>query len=229
MLLWLAAMMLADGEPVRSVDIYVTPYYSSAGTASKREVKVGARFDPLLRSDNRADILTVRDLVLAEPARITPMTMMVLAARLYDIGERDDAVFWFYVAKDRYLTVADTLAGFDRPGMFSSGGEVAAAMSAFVQLAGPTINSYAFCDVENQQRLRRKAFDWVSANPYETIFEPRLEAKSEDRRSLLTQSLARIREGLEKETAYLTDPKNLAEIKARRAERKVDKAFCWKS
>ena len=30
------------------------------------------------------------------------MTMMVLAIRLYDVGLRDDAVFWFYAAKDRY-------------------------------------------------------------------------------------------------------------------------------
>ena len=33
------------------------------------------------------------------------MTLMVLAIRLYDVGPRDDAVFWFYAAKDRYISL----------------------------------------------------------------------------------------------------------------------------
>ena len=37
------------------------------------------------------------------------MTMMVLAIRLYDVGLRDDAVFWFYVAKDRTIVLSDVL------------------------------------------------------------------------------------------------------------------------
>ena len=37
------------------------------------------------------------------------MTMMVLAIRLYDVGLRDDAVFWFYVARARYITLEDVL------------------------------------------------------------------------------------------------------------------------
>ena len=35
---------------------------------------------------------------------LTPMTIMVLAIRLYDVGLRDDAVFWFYAAKNRFAT-----------------------------------------------------------------------------------------------------------------------------
>jgi hypothetical protein len=35
------------------------------------------------------------------------MTMMVLAIRLYDAGLRDDAVFWFYVAKDRLAWIEE--------------------------------------------------------------------------------------------------------------------------
>ena len=37
------------------------------------------------------------------------MTMMVLSIRLYDVGLRDDAVFWFYVAKDRYIVLSEVL------------------------------------------------------------------------------------------------------------------------
>ena len=34
---------------------------------------------------------------------------MVLAIRFYDVGLRDDAVFWFYAAKDRYLTLDEVV------------------------------------------------------------------------------------------------------------------------
>jgi hypothetical protein len=37
------------------------------------------------------------------------MTMMVLAIRLYDIGERDEAVFWFYAAKARTIVLLEVL------------------------------------------------------------------------------------------------------------------------
>jgi hypothetical protein len=229
-MIWLAAAALLgiSAKEVRSVDIYVTPYYSSAAKASKRVVSVDRRFDALLKSDRREDVVNARDQVLADPALVSPITMMVLASRLYDVGERDDAVFWFYVAKDRYMTVAGVLVGFDRGGMGSGGAEVASAMGAFVQLAGPTINSYAFCDVAKQQALRRKAYDWVVANPYQAVFAPELPAKGEDRAALLTAALDKVREGMEQETAYLTDADNLATLKARRAENKVDALFCWR-
>lgn len=228
-MIWLAAAALIgmSAKEVRSVDIYVTPYYSSAAKASKRVVRVDPRIDALLKSDRPEDVVKARDQVLADPALVSPITMMVLASRLYDVGERDDAVFWFYVAKDRYMTVAGVLVGFDRGGMFSGGAEVASAMGAFVQLAGPTINSYAFCNVAKQQMLRRKAYDWVVANPYQALFAPELAAKAEDRTALLTAALGKIRGGMEQETAYLADPENIAKLAARRAENKVEAAFCW--
>lgn len=228
-MLWLAAAALIgmSAKEVRSVDIYVTPYYSSAAKASKRVVRVDPRIDALLKSDRPEDVVKARDQVLADPALVSPITMMVLASRLYDVGERDDAVFWFYVAKDRYMTVAGVLVGFDRGGMSSSAAEVASAMGAFVQLAGPAINSYAFCDIANQQMLRRKAYDWVVANPYQALFAPDLAAKGEDRAALLTAALGKIRDGMEQETAYLADPENIAKLAAGRAENKVDAAFCW--
>lgn len=222
------ALLLSGGQQVRSVDIYVTPYYSSAAKASKRVVRVDPALDQLLRSDRREDVLKARDLVIAEPARVSPIAMMVLAARLYDVGERDDAVFWFYAAKDRYMTLADVLVGFDRPGMFSGGAETRAAIGAFVQLAGPAINSYAFCNLDNQQSLRRQAYEWVATNPYQLLFDPARAAKSEDRQALLTASLERNRKGMEAETVQLSDEKFREELAAARAANKVDQAYCWR-
>src|SRR5687768_7086279 len=79
-------------EPVRHIGIYVQPYYEAArGASEKPLVLIGKSFDGLLSSTRREDIVAARDKVMADPKRVTPMTMMVLAIRLYDVGLRDDS------------------------------------------------------------------------------------------------------------------------------------------
>lgn len=223
----LALAAASDAKPVRSVDLYVTPLYSSAAKASKRVVRVDPDLDPLLRSDRAEDVLATQDRVRAAPANVSPLAMMVLASRLYDVGARDDAVFWFYVAKDRFMAMAGVLSGYDSPGMFTAGGEARAAMGAFVQLAGPTINGYAFCNIDNQQALRRKAYDWVVANPYRPVFDTARPAKGDDRQALLDAATARLRADVEKEAAYLADAQNRADLIDARETNGADKRFCW--
>src|SRR5689334_2128587 len=89
---------LAAPEPVRRIPVSVQPYYGLAPTPEQRpKVEVGRRFDHALASTERSEIVAARDTIEADPKAVTPMTMMVLAIRLYDVGLRDDAVFWFYV------------------------------------------------------------------------------------------------------------------------------------
>jgi hypothetical protein len=52
-------------------------------------------------------------MIVAKPQVVTPMTMMVLAIRLYDVGLRDDAVFWFYASKDRFQTLTEFVGGWN--------------------------------------------------------------------------------------------------------------------
>ena len=211
-------------EPVRRVDIYVAPYYAAAATADGApEVHVGASFSGLLAATGRDDIIAARDKLAAAPSLVTPMTMMVLAIRLYDMGLRDDAVFWFYAAKDRAITLIDVI-DIDAAGF----GGVQDAVGAFVTLAGPVINGYAFCDVANQQAIRAKALDWLVANPYGAIMLERIPDKPGDRAVNLDRSLAGIRAGAAKESAYLADANNLAKLAASRAKNKMDEMFCWK-
>jgi len=141
--------MAQAAEPVRQIGIYVQPYYEAAREpGGTPRVAVGRSFDGLA-SNSHEDIVAIRDSIMRDPKRLTPMTMMVLAIRLYDVGLRDDSVFWFYAAKDRYLTLVDVATG----GL----AQVEQAVRDFATLAGPFINGYAFCDVANQQAIRAKA------------------------------------------------------------------------
>jgi hypothetical protein len=211
-------------EPVKRISLYVEPYYDSArsGTGTPR-VAVGKRYDALLSSGNREDILAARDIIKAEPKVVTPMVMMVLALRLYDVGERDEAVFWFYAAKDRMMILTEVAT----PG---AGQLVQAleAVKAFSSLAGPDINGYAFCDLGNQQAIRARALDWVAANPYEVMFMSQLPARGGDRGALAAAGLKLARDNAAKERGYFEDAKNRDGFYARRKTNEMEAKYCWR-
>jgi len=221
-----AACSLAQGavEPVKRIGIYVQPYYQSAEEPEGRpQVAVGKSFDALLSSNRAEDVLAARDAIRAEPGLVTPMTMMVLAIRLYDVGEREESVFWFYAAKDRYVTVAEVL-DVGSPQL----AQVEQAVRDFATLAGPTINGYAFCDPESQRELARTALEWVEKNPYRALFLPQIPARRGDREANLATALEHLRENNRKEAEYLANPDNLSQYRALRAQNHADEMYCWK-
>jgi hypothetical protein len=210
-------------KPVKQIDIYVTPYYESAKTVDGHPtVAVATAFDAQLSSNKREDILAVRDAIQAQPKLITPMTLMVLAIRLYDVGLRDDAVFWFYVAKDRYLTMANVL---DMKA--ASLAQAADAIGAFSSLAGPSINGYAFCNLAKQRDEKVRSIAWIEQHPYEAVFMEKIPALPGDRTQNLRKSIESLKESAQKERQYLDDPKNLEEFNKDRKEDHVIEQFCW--
>lgn len=211
-------------EPVKQIGIYVEPYYRSArATGETPRVAVGARFDTLLASSKREDILAVRDLVATDPKVVTPMTMMVLAVRLYDVGERDEAVFWFYAAKDRTLILTEVAAPNAAPIA-----QAVEAIRAFSALAGPAINGYAFCDLKNQQAIRARALDWVAANPYQVMFMQQLPSRGGDRAALAAVGLKLAQDNAGKERAHFDDERNRAAFYASRKQNEMEAKFCWR-
>lgn len=219
------APMARAAEPVKRIAIYVEPFYNAAKTAEEvPKVGVGGPYQPLLASNKRENIIAAKEMIVGKPAYTSPMTMMVLAIRLYDIGLRDDAVFWFYAAKDRYFTLREVIAPNTQALAQSS-----EAMNSFNVLAGPFINGYAFCDLDNQRAIRAKAVDWVEAHPYQAIFLEQLPARGPDRKALLADAVAKLRQGVAKEKAYLDDPAQAEAFKASRAKNEADAKFCWKN
>jgi len=211
-------------EPVRHIGLYVVPFYVSAQTPDgKPEVAVGSRYNALLASNKREDILAARDLITAKPQLVTPMTLMVLAIRFYDVGLRDDAVFWFYAAKERYIVMSGVL---DVKSRLLA--EAAAAMGAFATLAGPVINGYAFCDLAKQKELHAKAVDWVAANPYEVMFMAKAPALPGDRAENHKRALAKARADDAKARAYFENRKTVEAFYATRKRNEADVKFCWK-
>ena len=210
-------------EPVRHIGIYVQPYYAAARHPGEPpQVAVGASFNGPLSSTRREDIVAVRDRIIAEPKLVTPMTIMVLAIRLYDVGLRDDAVFWFYVAKDRFITLSEVVQ------IGPSGlAQVEDAVRSFATLAGPVINGTAFCDLAKQQTLRRTALDWVERNPYQAIFMPQLAAKPGGREANLKAAI-QASATMSPRSAAISTTRKTARTFMRPARRtRPTSKFCW--
>lgn len=214
----------ATAEPVKRIAIYVEPFYRSADTPEGApEVRTGKPWASLLASTRKEDILTARDGIFADPGLVTPMTLMVLSIRLYDFGLRDEAVMWFYAAKDRHVALTEVIVK-GHP-LLAQADE---AVRAFATLAGPVINGYAFCDVANQQAQRAKAIAWVEANPYRAVFVDKLPSRKPDRMAALAEAVAAIKASAANESAYVSDPRNVAGLKATRAKNGADERFCWR-
>lgn len=211
-------------EPAKTIDAYVTPYYFSAPAPNEMpQISVARSFDAALADGSVAQLKAVADQIKVDPEMITPMTMMVLAIRMYDAGMRDDAVFWFYVAKERYLT-AERVLDFSHSAL----AEVSSAVASFATLAGPYINGYAFCDVSRQQSIRSKAVEWVAAHPYAATQIAALPAKPGDRQENLALAMREMRERARAETKYVTAPTFQAELAAARKGSEADVRYCWK-
>ena len=221
----MALLPAAHAEPVKRVAIYVTPYYESGrAPGDAPRIAVASAYDALLASSRSADIVRARDDIAKNNALLTPMTLMVLAIRLYDVGLRDDAVFWFYAAKDRFFTLA-SVADIKSPKL----ARVEDAVRNFAVLAGPVINGYAFCDAANQQKIAAKALQWTIDNPYQAVFLPQVPALPGDRKQNLEKGIAELKAGAAKERTYLADPANAAKMKADRKTNGMDEKYCWKS
>lgn len=214
-----------DITPVKHIGVYVLPYYQSAQTPDGvPTVAVAKAFDSRLSSNKPEDILAVRDAVQANPQRITPMTLMVLAIRLYDVGLRDDSVFWFYVAKNRYFAMSGVL-NVKSPLL----AQAEDAVRNFAILVGPFINSYAFCDLQKQRDASQRSIEWVERNPYEVMFMEQLPALPGDRMENLKKSIADIRARAQQEQQYFDDPGNLQDFNKKRVDKHVVEKFCWKA
>jgi hypothetical protein len=219
----LVPLLVVAAEPVKYIGVYVLPYYESAQSKDGRpRIAVAKKYDEQLSLNKQEEIVAVRDMIQGDPQLITPMTLMVLAIRLYDVGLRDDSVFWFYVAKDRYVTLSEVLE-IRSPAL----SQVEQATRDFAVLAGPTINGYAFCNIKKQKELRMKALEWVEQNPYQVIFIPQLPAKPGDRHTNLERALEKLRASVKEDGAYLDQTDNLAKLVNARRENGADEKYCW--
>ncbi|WP_338606797.1 hypothetical protein V6617_09770 [Pelagibacterium nitratireducens] len=98
------------------------------------------------------------DQLRAEAPNAHPSAYYVLASRLYDRGDKDEAVFWFYAGQLRYRTHIAC-----NPDLPPDGDP--ALFSALSEVIGSEINLYAFGDLERLLETIDAVIDWDQSTP----------------------------------------------------------------
>jgi hypothetical protein len=142
----------SGGQP--AMPIYITPFYDSTGP----KVSVGKNSKKLASADAKS-ILDVTAELKKERDKLRPEVMYVAAIRLYDLGHKDEAVYWFYTAQYRARVFTSILDNENVGGIGSEAFELKQAYVAFNQLAGKYINGYAFGEVPKLEKTLLKVVD----------------------------------------------------------------------
>ena len=93
--------------------IYVEPWYNSEPFT----IQVG-KFSDVLKSEDVKKLQSTADVIRAEIDNTPIETLYVLAIRFYDLGQKDDAVYWFYTAQFRrnlYARMIENVGGVGEP------------------------------------------------------------------------------------------------------------------
>ena len=197
-------------------------YYSGEALNAPARVNVDPDWDKLLSSPNRKDIRQAELGIGNNPDLVKPQTMIVLAMRLYDVDLRDDAVFWYYAGRARFLTMQAVLdmrslqlIKFD------------AIVRSFVHAAGPAMDGYALCSIARQQEIEDLAIAWVAAHPYKLLGYTELPAIAHDRNAAQAAEIQHLRDDAAKAKALMSDPAALAALEKQRELTHDHDRFCW--
>jgi len=140
---WLLALAAAASDDPGRIDAYVTPYYDSSGPV----VNVGKYSSGLASTNPAAFVATIRRMKQDWNA-LTFVELYVGAIRLYDLGYRNEATYWFYSAQYKGRQFGLMLDQKKIGGMGSPAFELYHAQDAFFELAGPKINGFAYGNVD---------------------------------------------------------------------------------
>lgn len=205
-------LLVQNAAAPARMPIYVTPYYNS----DPLQVNVG-RYSQELTSATAASAGELAAKLKQEWATLPVETMYVLAIRLYDLGLKDESVYWFYTAQFRARLLSALLPA-DTPARIGNEGfERVQAHRSFHQLAGTYINGYAFGQLEQLEKtLRQVKSESEQLPPFTTIY-PQLELIEKELWAEKNQQEAA---GFDKLLDYIVD--NAEEIKAIRKQRGME-------
>jgi len=189
--------------------IYITPFYASNGP----QISVGEKSKALQNAD--ADtILQLSNELKKQRDKLRVEVMYVLAIRLYDLGQKDEAIYWFYTAQFRARVFGGILA--DSKAL-SGAFELKEAYNAFFQLVGPYVNGYAFGDLASLEKTLLVVLEESKSMPNYAELYPGISFVPEDKRA---ETNAEVSKGLSDLIESLKT--NAAQIKEQRAKSGVE-------
>lgn len=136
------------------IPIVVPRFYDSEGL----QIYVG-NYSQQLRTSDLRELSLLEEEMARQRDALTPEQMFVLAIRLYDLGEKDASVYWFYEAQFRAKLFLFTLDADHVASVSEQSRGLLASYDEFTHLAGEYINGYAGCDVDNWVKIAKTVRD----------------------------------------------------------------------
>ena len=174
---FLLASLLAGGcsnNSPKKMGLYVTPYYNSQPLT----IHVG-EYSQQLMTGNPKKLLTLSDEIRKKVDNVNIETLFVLAIRLYDAGEKDEATYWYYTAQFRKNVFIQMQEG-EQGGVGHPAFEIPHALRSFNELSGKWINGYIGGNPEKWAEIVRRAANDISQMGYIQKAYPSLQFKLEE-------------------------------------------------
>ncbi len=196
--------------------VIVSPFYDS----SSHQINVGD-YSEQLGTFNFEELSTLVEEMAAKKDELTPEQMFVLAIRLFELGDNDNAVYWFYEAQFRAKLFLIALDPAHIGGRGDPSFELPTAYNAFTQLSTEYINGYAGCDIDNWVDIATKVRNDNPNPPDLGKLFPGVVFVERSRWPLLNQEVA---EGLAGLIDHLLN--NKESIQQQRKQNNADTRYC---
>ncbi len=196
------------------IPIYVSPFYNSEGP----DINVGKYSKKLKTSDAKELEETIQQM-LREKDSLTPEQMFVASIRLYELGEKDKAVYWFYEAQYRARLFSSAII--QSGGIGDKSFELKQAYGAFQQLAGTELNGYAGCDPDKWLATLKKVKAGNKSSPDLAMIFPEVRLVEKEKWNSLNSEVSSGMDGLSK---YIEQSKPT--WKQQRAANNADEKYC---
>jgi len=124
------------------IPFYAEPYYNY----DPLKITIGKYKKELLTNDT-SELTTLANKITADINNTDIESLFFLSIRLYDLGKKDDAFYWFHTAKARAIIFIDM---FDPKKIGSIGDKPFELKQFFIttsQLVGEYLNGYGFNDI----------------------------------------------------------------------------------
>src|SRR3954454_19532985 len=209
---------LAAGQTITDpahIEVYITPYYNSKGPT----IDVGP-FSSGLATKNESEFVATLAKMKKSWDTLNFAETYVAAIRLYDLGFRNESIYWFYSAQYRGRLFASLI---DREKMGSIGNpgfELFQAQNAFQTLVSPYINGYAFGNIDELVPIIERVQRQGKVVPDLTKIYPRVTFKPNSEWDAGNKAL---NDGMAKLLVTLNNEK--ASIKQQRIERGMEAKF----
>ena len=143
-LLFALTYITSNGQSTKGhIPFYAVPYYNY----DPLSITIGKYKKELLTNDT-LELMILADKIRADINNTDIESLFFLSIRLYDLGKKDDAFYWFHTAKARAIIFVDML----EPKKIGSIGDKPFELKQFFistsQIVGEYLNGFGFNDID---------------------------------------------------------------------------------